>query len=244
MLPSRPAQLLKAPVPPAAICRSNWLPCTSQPETWNTTFHRFSMGPMIHQDGSMVFIMGKWIFSFGFFDTLYMTFHTESQIIRNPTRNQGPWVTTIQDKTTGDGSKPMKSPGDHQNSWYSLRPLGCCDSPEHINFLGSSSLFEAWTCLNMFAPTRALLHTYNRHDHHHHHHHQNHHQNHHLYLHEGSKFATPIYEQYVDWGNSINYISLRDQNSPPPMSNMLIGVITSTLSSWGINILWTICWLA
>jgi len=71
---------------------------------------------MIHQDGSMVFIMGKWIFSFGFFDTLYMTFHTESQIIRNPTRNQGPWVTTIQDKTTGDGSKPMKSPGDHQNS--------------------------------------------------------------------------------------------------------------------------------
>jgi len=87
MLPSRPAQLLKAPVPPAAICRSNWLPCTSQPETWNTTFHRFSMGPMIHQDGSMVFIMGKWIFSFGFFNTLYMTFHTESQIIRNPTRN-------------------------------------------------------------------------------------------------------------------------------------------------------------
>ncbi len=31
MLPSLPAQLLKAPVPPAAICRSNWLPCTSQP---------------------------------------------------------------------------------------------------------------------------------------------------------------------------------------------------------------------
>ena len=82
-------------------------------------------------------------------------------------------------------------------------------------------------CLNMFAPTRALLHTYNRHDHHHHHHHHNHH----FYLHKGSKFATP-YEQYVDWGNNINFICMRDQNSPPPMSNILVGVITSTLSSW------------
>jgi hypothetical protein len=44
------------------------------------------------------------------------------------------------------------------------------------------------------------------------------------------KFATPS-EQYVDWGNNINFIFMRDQNSPPPMNNMLIGVITSTLSS-------------
>ena len=55
-----------------------------------------------------------------------------------------------------------------------------------------------------------------------------------------------ITEQYVDWGNNINFIFMRDQNSPPPMTNMLNGVITSTLSSWGIKIrhpLWTICWL-
>ena len=67
---------------------------------------------------------------------------------------------------------------------------------------------------------------------------------HQLYLHEGSKFEP--YEQYVDWGNNINFIFMRDQNSPPPMNNMLIGVIASTLSSWGIKIrhpLWTICWL-
>ena len=56
--------------------------------------------------------------------------------------------------------------------------------------------------INMFAPTRTLLHTYNRH--HHHHHHHNHH-NHHLYLHEESKFAT-LSEQCVDWGKSINFI--------------------------------------
>ena len=41
------------------------------------------------------------------------------------------------------------------------------------------------------------------------------------------KFVTP-YEQYVDWGNNINFIFIRDQKSPPPMNNMLIGV---TLSS-------------
>ena len=99
--------------------------------------------------------------------------------------------------------------------------------------------------LNMFAPTRTLLHTYNRHGRRHHHHHHHHHHNHHLYLHEGSNFATPS-EQYVDWCNNINYISMRDQILPPPMSNMLIGVITSTISPWGIKIrhpLWAICWL-
>ena len=42
-------------------------------------------------------------------------------------------------------------------------------------------------------------------------------------------------EQYVDWGNSINFIFMRDQKSHPPLNNMLIGVITSTLSSWGIT---------
>ena len=95
----------------------------------------------------------------------------------------------------------------------------------------SQSYLVIWLNIkNMFAPTRTLLHTYNRHDHHHHHHHQNHH----LYLHEGSKFATPS-EQYVDWGNNTNYISMRDQNLPPPMSNMLIGVIASAISPWGIK---------
>jgi hypothetical protein len=51
------------------------------------------------------------------------------------------------------------------------------------------------------------------------------------YLHEGLKFVTP-YEQYVGWRNNINFIFIRDQNSPPTMINLLIGVITSTLSSW------------
>ena len=32
-----------------------------------------------------------------------------------------------------------------------------------------------------------------------------------LYLHEGSKFATP-YDQYVEWGNNINFFFMRDQN--------------------------------
>ena len=52
------------------------------------------------------------------------------------------------------------------------------------------------------------------------------------YLHEGLKFVTP-YEQYVSWRNNINFIFIRYQKkSPPPMNNLLIGVITSTLSSW------------
>ena len=65
----------------------------------------------------------------------------------------------------------------------------------------------------MFAPHRTLLHTYNRHDdddEHHHHHHiitSKHNDNHTL------KIATP-YEQYVGWGNNINFIFMRDQNSP------------------------------
>ena len=45
-----------------------------------------------------------------------------------------------------------------------------------------------------------------------------------------------ITEQYVDWGNSFNFIFMRDQNLPPSMTNMLNGVIASTLSSWGIKI--------
>ena len=58
---------------------------------------------------------------------------------------------------------------------------------------------------------------------------------HKLYLHEGSKFATS-WEQYVDWGNNINFIFMRDQHLSPLMTNMLNGVITSMLSSWGIKI--------
>ena len=51
----------------------------------------------------------------------------------------------------------------------------------------------------------------------------------------GQKFATPS-EQYVGWGTNINYISMRDQHSPLPMNNMLVGVMTSSLSSQGIKI--------
>ena len=70
--------------------------------------------------------------------------------------------------------------------------------------------------------------------------------------------SPPPSEQYVDWdnninfifmrdqnlpppmtnvegGNNINFIFMRDQNSPPPQNNMLIGEITSTLSSRGIK---------
>ena len=70
------------------------------------------------------------------------------------------------------------------------------------------------------------------------------------------KVATPS-EQYVDWDNTINFIFMRGQNLPPLLNNMSIGVITSTISPWGIKIchplsswgidihhpLWTICWL-
>ena len=44
------------------------------------------------------------------------------------------------------------------------------------------------------------------------------------------KLATPS-EQYVDWGNNIEFIFMRGQKLPPSLTNMLIGVITSTLSS-------------
>ena len=97
-----------------------------------------------------------------------------------------------------------------------------------------------------FRPTRTLLHIYNRHDHDHDHHdHDHHHHHHHIIIIITLNFATP-YEQYVGWGNNINVIFMTDQNSPRPLNNMLIGVITSTLSSWRIKIrhaLWTICWL-
>ena len=45
-----------------------------------------------------------------------------------------------------------------------------------------------------------------------------------------------ITEEYVDWGNNINFILMRDQNLSPPLNNTLIGIITSTFSSWGIKI--------
>ena len=100
-------------------------------------------------------------------------------------------------------------------------------------------------CFNMFAPTRTLLHTYNHHyviiiiviiiitttswssSHHHimiiitssHHH---------IMIIFTLKFATPS-EQYVDWGDNINFIFMRGQISPPS-NNMLIGVNISTIS--------------
>jgi len=48
--------------------------------------------------------------------------------------------------------------------------------------------------------------------------------------HERTKSATP-YDQYAERANNINFIFMRDQNLPPPQNNMLIGEITSTLSS-------------
>ena len=119
---------------------------------------------------------------------------------------------------------------------------------------------------NMFAPTRALLQTYSRHDHHHHRHHHHHHHimiiiiiiiitssHHHIITSSHHHIITSSHhhimiimiiitlkftpsEQYVDWGHNIHYVSIRDQNLPPPMNNMLAGVITSTLSSSGIKI--------
>ena len=104
--------------------------------------------------------------------------------------------------------------------------------------------------LNMFAPTRTLLHTYNRYDHHDHHDHHDDDDNdddydydddyddydddddhhHHHHGHDHITIRNPS-EQYVDWGNNINFISMRDQHSPPSLNNMLIGVIRLTLSS-------------
>ena len=46
------------------------------------------------------------------------------------------------------------------------------------------------------------------------------------YLHEGTKSATP-YDQYAERANNINFIFMRDQNSPPPQNNMLIGEINN-----------------
>ena len=127
--------------------------------------------------------------------------------------------------------------GPHGTGWLAGPEAGRIGAKFGGNSPRNGQTLGIFGDLNMFAPTRTLLHTYNRHHHHHH--------NHHLDFHEGSKFATP-YEQYVDWGNSIKYISMRDLNSPPSMNNMLTGVITLALSSWGIKIrnpLWTICWL-
>ena len=56
----------------------------------------------------------------------------------------------------------------------------------------------------------------------------------------------PPFYQYAERANNINFIFMRDQNLPPPQNNILIGEITSTLSSWGIKIshpFWTIGWL-
>ena len=53
--------------------------------------------------------------------------------------------------------------------------------------------------------------------------------------HEGSKSATP-YDQFAERASNINFIFMRDQTSPPPQNNMLIGEISPTLSSRGIKI--------
>ena len=42
--------------------------------------------------------------------------------------------------------------------------------------------------------------------------------------------------QYVESGNYINIIFMREQNPPPPMTNTINGLTPSTLSSWGIKI--------
>ena len=54
----------------------------------------------------------------------------------------------------------------------------------------------------MFAPTRTLLHTYNGHD---------------------DDDDDDDHDDDDDWGNNF----IRDQNSPPPLNNMLVGVRTS-----------------
>ena len=46
----------------------------------------------------------------------------------------------------------------------------------------------------------------------------------------GIKFCQPLWKE-VDWGKNINFIFIRDQNLPPALNNILIGVITSTSSS-------------
>ena len=90
-----------------------------------------------------------------------------------------------------------------------------------------------------FALSRTLLHTYIRHDHHHHHHHiitsWSSSSHHHIMIIIAWKFATPS-EQYVGRGNNINFIFMRGQNSPPPLNNTLVGVLTSMISPWGIKV--------
>ena len=54
---------------------------------------------------------------------------------------------------------------------------------------------------------------------------------HHIMIVISLKIAAPSW-QYVGWGNNMNFISMREQKSPPALNNMLIGVITSTLSSY------------
>ena len=91
----------------------------------------------------------------------------------------------------------------------------------------------------MFRPTRTLLHTYNHHDHDHHHHdhddddhhhqHQRQRQHHHIHHHTHHHIHHHHHQhQYVERSNSINFIFMRDQYSPPSLNNMLIGVMTST----------------
>ena len=110
----------------------------------------------------------------------------------------------------------------------------------------------------MFAPTWTLLHTFNRHNDHHYHHHimiiirlkfatpseqyVDWGNNINLIFMMGQNLPPPL-NYMLTGGSNINNISMRDQHSPPPifmrdqnsprpMNNMLIGVTTSTLSSY------------
>jgi len=49
---------------------------------------------------------------------------------------------------------------------------------------------------------------------------------HHIMIIIALKFETPS-EQYVNWGNNINFFFIRDQNLPPPMNKYV---------DWGINV--------
>ena len=97
----------------------------------------------------------------------------------------------------------------------------------HVLATSPTSAFTLSWLWNLFAPTQTLLHTYNCHDHHHHHHHHiitsSHH---HITIIITLKFATPS-EQYVDWGNNIDFIFIRDQNFAIPYEQYV---------DWGKNI--------
>ena len=58
---------------------------------------------------------------------------------------------------------------------------------------------------------------------------------HHILIVITLKFATRS-EQYVDWGNDINFIFMRGQHSPHPLNDMLVGVYNN------INVIFIATW--